>query len=160
MPSADVKKCSKLLAEKGFKIAFVESATAGRLCSEFSLCPESGKILMGGLVCYDAQLKKDILNIPAEIIKFHTPESAEVTRLLAKNAKPFLQADIVVAITGLLNEGGSETKEKPVGTMFIHIYSATSSIAKRLVFDGSPEERILQTIDSVARMLIEKIDDI
>lgn len=160
MPSADVKKCSKLLADKGVKIAFVESATAGRLCSEFSLCSESGKILMGGLVCYDAQLKKDILNIPAEIIKLHTPESAEVTRLLATNAKPFLQADIVVATTGLLNEGGSETKEKPVGTMFIHIYSATCSISRRLVFEGSPEERITQTIDSVAQMLVERIDDI
>ncbi|WPU95651.1 CinA family protein [Mucilaginibacter sabulilitoris] len=37
--------CSKLLAQKGLTIAFAESATAGWLCSEFALAPESGRVL-------------------------------------------------------------------------------------------------------------------
>lgn len=37
MPSKIVSDCSKTLAGAGWNIAFVESATGGRMCSEFSL---------------------------------------------------------------------------------------------------------------------------
>lgn len=37
MPLKIVSDCSKTLAGAGWTIAFVESATAGRMCSEFSL---------------------------------------------------------------------------------------------------------------------------
>lgn len=39
-------------------IAFAESATVGRLAAEFSLTENSGDILNGGLVCYDACIRK------------------------------------------------------------------------------------------------------
>ena len=52
MPSEIVVKCSKVIAAKGWNIAFAESATAGRMCSEFSMTKQSGKILRGGIVCY------------------------------------------------------------------------------------------------------------
>jgi nicotinamide-nucleotide amidase len=46
------------------------------------LAPESGKVLQGGIVCYDASFKKQILNIPHGSIKKYTPESAEVAEQL------------------------------------------------------------------------------
>lgn len=157
MPSEILNQCSKALAERKLTVAFVESATAGRLSAEFSLCAESGTILKGGLVCYDASLKEGILHVPKEMIERFTPESAEVTKELAERLQSFIPADIHVAVTGLTCPGGSESPEKPVGTMFVHIFIGRKSRGIREVFTGSPEEIVLQCIDRIAGLILEEI---
>ncbi|WAC13484.1 CinA family protein [Dyadobacter pollutisoli] len=157
MPSQNILNCSKALAEQELTLAFVESATAGRLAAEFSLTPDSGKILMGGLVCYDANLKIEILRVPKELIEGFTPESAEVTKELAERLQTYIPADIHVAITGLTTPGGSETPEKPVGTIFIYAIVKGKPIALREVFQGGPEQIVLQAVDRVALLLHDQI---
>ncbi|MFC6095410.1 CinA family protein [Flavobacterium qiangtangense] len=155
MPSEKVKACAQAIAEKKWKIAFVESATAGRMCSEFSLTAHSGDILRGGISCYEVFIKEDILKVPHELIEKHTPESAEVTASLARNAAALFRCEIVVAVTGLTAPGGSETSDKPVGTMFLHIILPGSQIAHREIFTGIPEDIVLMAIDRTAELLIE-----
>jgi nicotinamide-nucleotide amidase len=157
MPSEVVLKCSKELAARKLSIAFVESATAGRLCAEFSLCPESGQTLKGGLVCYDASLKETILHVPKDMIRRFTPESAEVTRELADRLQIFIPADLHVAVTGLTCPGGSENAEKPVGTMFIHLFMKGKSLAVREVFSGGAEAVVMGCIDRIARLILDEI---
>lgn len=157
MPSDIVKRCCKKLTAAGLKIAFVESATSGRMCAEFALGPEPGKYLVGGLACYDAELKKGILNVPHEVIRDHTPESSEVTELLARGGKQYFGSDVIVAVTGLTTPGGSETPEKPVGTMFLHILIGTRSLSHREVFTGGAEDIMLKAIDTAARMISERL---
>ncbi|WP_353720453.1 CinA family protein [Dyadobacter sp. 676] len=157
MPSPIVLQCSKALADRQLTVAFVESATAGRLSAEFSMCPESGSILKGGLVCYDASLKENILHVPKEMLRRFTPESAEVTRELADRLQTFIPADLHIAVTGLTCPGGSETPEKPVGTMFIHLFTRGKSVAVREVFSGSPEEIVLQCIDRTAVLILAEV---
>ena len=84
MPSELLIKCSHLLKEKKLAITFAESATAGRLSAEFALIPDCGEILKGGIVCYDACIKQDILGVPENLVKKYTPESAEVTEEMAR----------------------------------------------------------------------------
>jgi nicotinamide-nucleotide amidase len=152
-----VQDCGKLLIEKKLTLAFAESATAGRLASEFSLVPDSGEYLIGGLVCYDACIKQEVLGVPAELIKKYTPESAEVTEELARRLSNLISSDIRVAATGLTTPGGSETPEKPVGTMFIHILIKERAVKERKTFTGSPEEIVLQTVETVAQMIIKAL---
>src|SRR5438270_10903085 len=109
MNDLKLQECGKELKKQKLTIAFAESATAGRLSAEFSLIPDSGDFLIGGLVCYDACLKQDILGVPEELIKKYTPESAEVTSELARRLPSLIKSDIQVAVTGLTTEGGSET---------------------------------------------------
>lgn len=153
MPSLNVMECSRALAGAGWNIAFVESATAGRMCSEFSLTPHSGDILRGGISCYEVFVKEYIIAVPHELIKEFTPESAEVTRSLAENARKLFKSDVTVAITGLTTPGGSESPEKPVGTMFLHIITPTGYIADRHIFEGSAEAIVLQAIDHAALLV-------
>lgn len=158
MPTKKVVDCVRMLVNRQLKIAFAESATAGRMASEFSLVPDSGKILLGGIVCYDVAVKCDLLNIPKIYIEKYTPESAEVTKALAENLRTHFKADVIVAVTGLASPGGSETPEKPVGTMFIHMLLRDGYIAHREKFDGSPEQIVVQTIDRMCELLCEKIN--
>lgn len=152
-----VIECSKAIVKKGWKITFVESASAGRMCYEFSRVPDSGKILIGGLVCYDADMKEDILEIPPELIEVFTPESAEVTKAMAHNFCRIIASDICVAITGLTTPGGSETPEKPVGTIFLHIIFPHKQLAKRYEFKGTAEEIVTQAIDTAASLIVNEL---
>ena len=157
MPSEIVIKCSKTIAAKGLNIAFAESASAGRMSAEFSMTDDSGAILRGGIVCYEVFVKEQILNVPHSTIEKCTPESAEVTQILAQQAAKMFNSKITVAITGLTTSGGSETKEKPVGTIFFHIITPNEKIKHREVFKGSPEEIVLQAIDKTASLIIDSL---
>jgi len=158
MPSELLTLCSHLLKEKKLTITFAESATAGRLSAEFALIPDCGEILKGGIVCYDACIKQDILGVPESLVKKYTPESAEVTAEMARRLGNVIKADIYVAITGLTMPGGSESPDKPVGTMFIHSIINQRPVAVRERFKGSPEEIVLQTVDRVARLLLNELE--
>lgn len=159
MAENKILECSKLIADQKLTIAFAESATAGWLCSEFALAPESGKILKGGIVCYDASLKETLLNVPKELIDKHTAESMEVTEELAKRLGVMIESDIQVAVTGLTTPGGSETEEKPVGTMFIAAMVTGKLVHCREVFKGNCEEVIHQTVRAAAALLIRELED-
>lgn len=158
MPSELLIRCSHLLKEKKLTIAFAESATAGRLSAEFALIPDCGEILKGGIVCYDACIKQDILGVPEDLVEKYTPESAEVTEDMARRLGNVIKANIYVAITGLIMPGGSESSDKPVGTMFIHTIIDRKPVAVKEKFEGSPEEIVLQTVDRVAQMLIDEFE--
>jgi len=147
-----------LLKEKKLTVAFAESATAGRLSAEFALIPDCGEILKGGIVCYDACIKQDILGVPEDLVEKFTPESAEVTEDMARRLGNVIKADIYVAITGLIMPGGSESPDKPVGTMFIHAIISQKPIAVKEKFEGSPEEIVLQTVDRVAQTLVDEFE--
>jgi nicotinamide-nucleotide amidase len=158
MPSQLVINCSAAIAEKGWNIAFAESASAGRMSAEFSLTENSGKILRGGIVCYEVFVKEQILNVPHNIIEEYTPESEEVTKILAQQTSRFFNSNITVAITGLTTPGGSETAEKPVGTIFLYIITPDIKFSHREVFSGSPEDIVAQAIDRAADLIIQNIN--
>lgn len=152
-----VERCSELVAQKKLTISFVESATAGRLCAEFAMASQSGSILKGGIVCYDAEVKKTLLLVPSQVIEEFTGESAEVTKILAENLGQLFDSDIYIAVTGLAAPGGSETAQKPVGTMFIHAIFPNKYIQHREVFEGTPEEIVSQTIEKIADLIIDNL---
>lgn len=157
MASEIVKACSKALADNQWNIAFAESATAGRMSAEFAMTEYSGNILCGGIVCYDACVKETLLEVPPHIIETYTPESAEVTQLLAEQASKLFNTKVTVAITGLTSPGGSETPEKPLGTIFFYIITPELRFSHREVFKGSPEDIVLQAIEKTAELILETI---
>ena len=154
MESKTLLTCAVLLLDQELSIAFAESATAGRIAAEFSLLPEAGKFLKGGLICYDVSLKEQLLNVPQGLIKTFSPESMEVTMAIALGLEKLIPADLHIGVTGLTGPGGSETAEKPVGTMFIHCRLFRKALfSERVQFEGSPEEIVRQTTEYTASML-------
>ncbi|MDR6764411.1 nicotinamide-nucleotide amidase [Flavobacterium sp. 2755] len=157
MPSEIIINCSKVIADHGWNIAFAESASAGRLSAEFSLTEHSGKILRGGITCYEVFVKEQILHVRRSLIETYTPESPEVTRELAERTAYIFNSDITVALTGLTTPGGSESSEKPVGTIFLYIMTPLGDVSRREVFSGSQEEIVLQAADMAAALIHDKI---
>lgn len=154
MPSDIVIECSHALKDRNLSIAFAESVTAGKVISEFALIPNCGSVLKGSVVCYDVSVKTSLLGVPQSMIDEFTPESAEVTAQLAEGLKKLIPADIIVAVTGLAAPGGSETDEKPVGTMFVNGLIKEEPFGLRLYFEDEPEQVMLKTIDAIAAYLL------
>lgn len=154
MISECLLSCGQLLIAKNKTIAFAESATAGRMAAQFSLIPDAGKFLKGGLICYDASLKTDLLFVAETLIQTCTPESMEVTCAITAGLQSLIKADIHIGVTGLSCPGGSETPTKPVGTFFVCAMDGRNLLFhERMFFKGDPEEICLMVIEETARLL-------
>src|SRR5690606_25096347 len=134
-----MNRCIKLLSKEKLSISFIESASAGYLAYRFSQNKYSGDILYGGLVCYDMKVKENILKISPKFIKKYTPESMEVTQEMVRKASKIFNSDLYIGCTGLLKRGGSETKEKPVGTFFYVISYKDNIYSFRCFCKGKPK---------------------
>jgi len=156
-----MKSVGQMLIGRNLTIAFAESATAGRLSADFSMIEDAGKFLKGGITCYDACLKEDLLQVDASLIKTYTPESMEVTQAITLGLSKLIEADIHIGITGLTAPGGSETPEKPVGTMFIYAtHHNELAFSERLNFTGSREEIVTATVLACATMLEDYLSSV
>jgi nicotinamide-nucleotide amidase len=129
---------ANLLKERGLTIAFAESMSCGLLAHKLGSIAGTSDVLMGSMVCYCEDVKCSALKVNKQLIKKHTAESQIVTDALAKNLKKLIKADIYAAITGLAAEGGSETKTKPVGTVFYSFLYKNKKYKLKKHFRGSP----------------------
>lgn len=153
-----VATAAKLLIGKNLTLAFAESATAGRTSAAFSLAGDAGKFLKGGFVCYDAVLKCEVLDVPQDMLDEFSPESKEVTQAIARGLIKLIPADIHIGITGLPCPGGSESLQKPVGTMFISaLLQGKPWFNQRILFHGSHEQIVEQTVTHVAAKLMDHL---
>ena len=151
--------CAELLADRQLTVVFIESATAGYLSHRFSMNPYSGEVLIGGLICYDVAIKKNVLKISSQLIDECTPESLEVTQELVNKSKAMFDADLHVACTGLLKAGGSETEEKPVGTFFYCIGYKDELYDFRSVCQGAPEQKLRSVNSLICKSIIDVVNN-
>ncbi|GHB80104.1 CinA family protein [Persicitalea jodogahamensis] len=157
MPSHNVIELAHYMREQGLTISFAESASTGRFVDEFTRVPDCGSSVLGSIVCYDESVKTNLLKVPREAIEQYTAESPEVTQLLADQLKKLIPANIMIAVTGLASPGGSETPEKPVGTMFVHGFIGDNAFSKRWHFTGEPDDIIAQTIHTTANFILNEL---
>ena len=155
-----LKQCCDALEKHQLKIAFIESASSGYLCSQFSIYKNSGAdILLGSLVSYDPSIKISILKIEPSLIEQYTAESVEVTDAMAIHGqKLFKTADFIIACTGLLKPGGSASPTKPQGTFYISILQHNTLHRFEYLIDASPVQRLKRLTQSVAEELLHLIN--
>lgn len=128
------------LRDKGLRLALAESITCGLAANKLSSCPGVSDVLTSSHVCYTAEAKMQVLSVNKATIDRHTCESPEVTAEMARHLPALVEADIYAAVTGLASSDGSETSEKPVGTVFFCIVYKGKSHHFRHVFNGQPLE--------------------
>jgi PncC family amidohydrolase len=131
-------KLIKTLKEKELTLALAESVTCGLATQKLSNFKGTSDVLKGSIICYTPEVKINLLGITQKCISDYTCESREVTEQLAEKLYPLIKADICAALTGLASAGGSETKSKPVGTVFIAVRFKHNVHHLRKVFKGTP----------------------
>jgi nicotinamide-nucleotide amidase len=153
-----VRKLVKLLIEKQLTVSFAESVTCGLASNELNCKPGTSDVFMGSIVCYNEKVKTNLLKVDPLLIKKHTAESQEVTDALAINLQQLIYADIYVAFTGLNADGGSETPEKPVGTVFFSLLYKGKLVRCRKLFKGSPLRIKKEACREVYKLIITELE--
>jgi nicotinamide-nucleotide amidase len=148
----------KKLKKKQLTIAMAESVTCGLAAHKLSTLPGVSEILAGSIVCYTPEVKMGLLGVPQKLIKKYSCESAQVTKSLAENLCMLIKADLHAAVTGLASPGGSETKEKPVGTIFLSVCYKNKTHNKRFLFRGTPVKIRAKACDALYKMILKCID--
>lgn len=133
-------KLVKLLKEKGLTIAFAESMSCGLITHQLNTVKGTSEVLQGSVICYSEDVKVNLLKVPKNLIKKYSAESQQVTDALAKNLGKVIPADIHAAVTGLATDGGSESKAKPVGTVFFTLVFKNKKHVLKKYFKGTPLE--------------------
>jgi nicotinamide-nucleotide amidase len=136
----EVASFIKALKERELTVALAESVTCGLATHKLSTCPGTSEVLKGSVICYTPEVKKAVLNVSDKCIDTYTCESQQVSDALVKGLKKIIDADIYAGITGLASAGGSETKKKPVGTIFFSVYFNNKIYRERQVLKGTPLE--------------------
>lgn len=155
--NAKVSLFIRTMKSRGLTLAIAESMTCGLVASKLSRATGTSQVLLGSIVCYSPLLKKCLLNVSASQIKKCTCESKEVTQAMAVNLSKIIKADVYAAITGLASPGGSETKEKPVGTVFICLKIGKHIYHYRHRFYGSPLTINKKACDALYDFILSKI---
>src|ERR1043165_4088665 len=128
----------KRLQQKKYTLALAESFTGGLAAHQLTLVKGTSDVLRGSIVCYHQNVKCSLIKVKTSLIEKYTAESQQVTDELAKKLGKLIGATVYAAITGLADEGGSENKSKPVGTVFLSVYYKKKFYRRRKVFRGSP----------------------
>lgn len=153
-----VEKCSQLLFDHQKTIAFAESVTGGYISYLFSMTTHAGEVLKGSVVCYDEAVKQQLLEVPPATIDKYTAESMEVTKAICQGVRNVIDADIYLGITGLSKGGGSESREKPVGTIFTCILAGEREITDRALFKGDEKAILECAMENVVELITYQLN--
>ncbi|HHW38947.1 MAG TPA: competence/damage-inducible protein A [Bacillales bacterium] len=111
------KEVFELLKTKKMTVSSAESLTGGGFANELTNFAGSSSVFKGSIVCYDTEVKRNVLQVPAEVIEDFGVVSQECAKHMAENVRKLLNTDIGISFTGVA--GPDEQEGKPVGTVFV-----------------------------------------
>ncbi len=111
-------------------LALAESCTGGHIANRITNIPGASAVLRAGFVTYANEAKIAALGVRPETLAAHGAVSEPTAREMAEGARRATGADYALAVTGIAGPGGGGD-EKPVGTVFIALASATGTTVAR-----------------------------
>ncbi len=122
----------RLLAAQKKTLSLAESCTGGNIAHRLTNVPGASEIFLGSVVVYANSAKEKFLGVSAKSLLTHGAVSEVVAREMAMGAREKLGSDFAIAVTGIAGPGGG-TPEKPVGTVFIALASATKVEVRKML---------------------------
>lgn len=111
-----------LLRNAGKTIALAESCTGGWVGQMITDISGASEYFTAGWITYSNEAKIEQLGVPRALIEEHGAVSEPVAEAMARQAAEKSGADIAIGVTGIAGPGGG-TEEKPVGLVYIGLYS-------------------------------------
>lgn len=123
------------LRRAGLTLALAESCTGGLLSAVLTALPGASEWFLGGVIAYANTLKRDLLEVPEDVLANQGAVSAETAGAMAAGVRRRCGADLGLGITGIAGPGGG-TPHKPVGTVFLGVASAGGVQVEALALQG------------------------
>lgn len=110
------ERVGRALESRNLMVATAESCTGGWIAEAITMIPGCSAWFERGFVTYTYISKREMLNVPGEMLERHGAVSEEVAREMALGALAASHAQVSVAVSGVAGPSGG-TREKPVGTV-------------------------------------------
>ena len=161
----DLKLISKEINERMWTahktLATAESCTAGRISSLITAIPGSSNYFRGGLVCYQNDIKEEMLGVNAETIAEHTVVSEQVAREMVIGANKLFKSDFAVAVTGYAGPSSADAIESSViiGNIWVAVGNENRIVTRLITEDNGREKNLTNATAVAIRMLRDYINE-
>jgi nicotinamide-nucleotide amidase len=146
----------KALLEKKLTLATAESCTGGNIAHKITEVAGSSAYFKGAVVAYSNEIKHNVLHVSSDTLESNGAVSAAVVEEMAIGVRQLLRTDIAIATSGVAGPDGG-TPEKPVGTVWIAVSTAESTVSRLYSFGANRIQNIERTTQSAFLFLLEKI---
>lgn len=109
------------LQDTNHTLACAESLTGGFFGHDMTKLSGVGQVFLGGIICYQNDIKRDHLKVPQEVLDNEGAVSEVCARLMAENIRKSFSSDIGISFTGVA--GPNDMEGKTPGTVYIGIAS-------------------------------------
>ena len=142
---------------RGLRVATVESCTGGLVGHLITEIPGSSGYYTGGFVTYSDQLKRDLVDVPADVLAAHGAVSAQTAIAMASGGRARTGADLGAAVTGIAGPDGGSA-EKPVGLTYVAVADPAGTAVRRHLWTGDRGANKRSSAEAVLELLLERID--
>ena len=144
------------LVQSGRTLAVAESCTGGLIAHRLTDIPGASKVVKGGVVAYQEEIKSLELGIHAGFLKSEGVVSEATARAMAESLREKWGTDFALATTGYLGPTGG-TDSTPIGTVWIALAGPEGTLAREFRYEANRErskERAAQSaLDLLRRVL-------
>ncbi len=146
----------ELLKERKQTLCTAESCTGGKIAQMITSIPGSSEYYKGSVIAYDNYVKRDLLEIPEEMLIKYGAVSEKVVERMAKGVRKLLKSDYSVATSGIAGPDGG-TDLKPVGTIWIAVSSQKGTVTERYVYGNDRNLNITRFSIAALNLLRKQI---
>lgn len=146
----------ELLKERKQTLSTAESCTGGKIAQMITSIPGSSAYYKGSVIAYDNSVKRDLLEIPEEMLIKYGAVSEKVVENMAKGVIKLLKSDYSAATSGIAGPDGG-TDLKPVGTIWIAVSSQKGTVTERHVFGNDRNLNITRFSIAALNLLRKQI---
>ena len=146
----------RILTERGKTLAIAESCTGGAIASKFTAMAGASTYLLGGVVAYSNDIKRNILGVDPVSLECFGAVSEVVALEMAEGVRRITGSDYAIATTGIAGPTGG-SKHKPVGTVWMAVATPEGSRAT-MRNSGTDRGQIISRASAYAiEMLYEEL---
>jgi PncC family amidohydrolase len=140
----------------GRTIGTAESCTGGLIAATITRVPGSSAYFLGSVVAYSDDVKRALLDVPADVLEAHGAVSAQTALAMATGARRRLGVGTAVSVTGIAGpDGGSD--DKPVGLTYVGVADGTGSDVRRFAWGGDREANVRDSAAAALELLLERL---
>ena len=147
----------------GVRIAVAESLTGGLLMATLIDVPGASRVITGGVVAYDTELKHRVLGVPEDLLARTGPVDPDVAIHMADGIRERCRTDahgtpdIGVATTGVAGPDPDPASGAPAGTVWLGMSSRRGKRARELRLSGTRLEIRRATVEAACEELLREI---
>lgn len=139
------------LAANGETVAVAESLTGGLVCSTLVTIPGASRVVVGGIVAYQTDVKASVLGVSDELLAERGAVDPDVAIAMARQARSKFGATIGLSTTGVA--GPDPQDGVPVGTVFVALVDDRGENVEKCSFDGTRDDVRQLALGAALRLL-------